>query len=102
MWVGSRRARILDVQHLTLLVDDHVAEVRQSVGHERRGVPRRKMLLDEAREIDVEEDVRVVHDERPPREERLGVFERAAGAEDRVLGEEDDPLAPGRPRGPRA
>src|SRR5437660_4836736 len=60
------------------------------------------MLFDETREIDVGKDVRVVNDKRPAREERLGVLERAAGAEDRVLGEEDDPVAPGRCRGPRA
>src|SRR5262249_56568745 len=54
------------------------------------------------REVDVEQDVGVVDDERPLREHRLRVLERAAGPEDRILGKEDDPLPPVRGLRPRA
>src|SRR5215510_4963805 len=70
--------------------------------HEGRRVAGREVLRHQPREVDVEENVRVVDDERALREHRLRVLERAAGPEDRVLGEEDDALTPGRGGGPGA
>src|SRR5207247_10467556 len=58
------------------------------------------MLLDQPREIDVEQDVGGVDEEGAARQERFSVLERAARAEDRVLGKEGDPVAPARRPGP--
>ena len=41
-------------------------------------------------------------DEGPSGEKRFRVLQRAAGAEDRILGKEDDPVVPGGGRGPGA
>ena len=76
--------------------------MRQPVTHESRRVARGPVLLDEASEVDVQKDVRVVDDEGPPREKRFRVLERAAGAENRILGKEHDAIVPGRRRGPGA
>jgi len=76
-------------------VDDHVAQVGQPVTDERRRVARGQVLLEELCEIDVEQDVGVVDDERAVPEHRLRVLERAAGPEDRILGEEHGSIAPG-------
>ena len=98
--VRPRGPGILDVQHLAVAIDLHVSQRGQPVTHERRRVARREMLLDQPREIDVEQDVGVVDDEGAARQERFSVLERAARAEDRVLGKEGDPVAPARRPGP--
>ena len=72
------------------------------MARERRDVARGQMLLDEPGEVDVQQDVRVVDDERPARQEGLRVLERAARPEDRILGKEDDALVPRRRGGPGA
>src|SRR5881628_1753111 len=75
--------------------------MRQPVTHESRRVARGPVLLDESSEVDVQKDVRVVDDEGPS-EKRFRVLERAAGAENRILGKEHDAIVPGRRRGPGA
>ena len=85
-----------------VFVDDDITEPRKPVGRQGGDVARGEVGLDQPREIDVEQDVRVMDEKGAVREKVLGVLERSSRAEDRVLGEERHAIRVGRSADPVA